>query len=50
MAKLAAWVKKAAGDWKPVLIGFNAGFDWSFVNWYFIHFTRENPLDLHRLT
>ena len=43
MAKLAAWVKKAAGDWKPVFIGFNAGFDWSFVNWYFIHFTRENP-------
>lgn len=43
MVKLAAWVKKATGDGKPVFVGLNAGFDWSFVNWYFVHFTKENP-------
>jgi len=43
MAKLAAWAKNVAGDNKLVFVGFNAGFDWSFVNWYFIHFTGENP-------
>src|SRR5688500_5716090 len=35
MAKFAAWVKKVAVDGKPVFVGLNAGFDWSFVNWYF---------------
>lgn len=26
-----------------VFVGFNAPFDWSFVNYYFHHFTGENP-------
>ncbi|WP_425619069.1 exonuclease domain-containing protein [Anatilimnocola sp. NA78] len=43
MKKLAAWVKDVAGDGKPVFVGFNAGFDWSFVNWYFNHFLKKNP-------
>ncbi len=43
MAKLAGWVMKVAGAETPVFVGFNAGFDWSFVNWYFIQFTGENP-------
>ena len=43
MAKLGAWVKQVAGTRKPVFVGFNAGFDWSFVNWYFTHFGKENP-------
>lgn len=43
MKKLLAWVKKVAGDSNPVFVGFNAGFDWSFVNWYFIRFLKENP-------
>src|SRR4051794_40748574 len=30
MTKLAAWLKKVRGDSKPVFVGFNAGFDWSF--------------------
>jgi hypothetical protein len=44
MAKFAAWVKKEAVDGNPVFVGLNAGFDWSFVNWYFIHFTVEKPV------
>lgn len=43
MKKLASWIKLIAADAKPVFVGFNAGFDWSFVNWYFIHFLSENP-------
>lgn len=43
MKKLADWVKEVVGDGRPVFVGFNAGFDWSFVNWYFIHFLKDNP-------
>lgn len=43
MAKLRDWVKKVSRAAKLVFVGFNAGFDWSFVNWYFIHFLGENP-------
>jgi len=43
MSKLRNWVKKVSKAAKPVFVGFNAGFDWSFVNWYFIHFLGENP-------
>lgn len=43
LSRLRDWVKTACGTAKPVFVGFNAGFDWSFVNWYFIHFLGENP-------
>lgn len=31
------------GSHKPMFVGFNAGFDWSFVNWYFHTYLGENP-------
>ena len=38
MEKFAAWVGEVReGRW-PVFVGFNAVFDWSFVNYYFIRF------------
>lgn len=43
MTTLRDWVKLVSGAAKPVFVGFNAGFDWSFVNWYFIHFLGESP-------
>jgi hypothetical protein len=43
MQKFADWITKAARSQKPVFVGLNAGFDWSFVNWYFIHFGGHNP-------
>lgn len=49
MRKFADWIAKAAGNQKPVFVGFNAGFDWSFVNWYFIHFTGDNPFGFSAL-
>jgi len=35
--------RKAAGPCKPVFVGFNACYDWQFVNWYLEHFTGGNP-------
>src|SRR3954470_4564737 len=43
LARFRDWVAAASADATPVFVGFNAGFDWSFVNWYFIHFLGENP-------
>jgi DNA polymerase III epsilon subunit-like protein len=43
MARLRDWLAGVCGAEKPVFVGFNAGFDWSFVNWYFQRFLGENP-------
>lgn len=43
MARFAAWLKGQAANGDPILVGFNVGFDWSFVNWYFHKFTGSNP-------
>lgn len=41
------------GKWviKPrlVMVGFNAPFDWMFVNWYMHHFVGRNPLGISAL-
>jgi len=42
MHRFAAWLKGLRK--KPlVFISDNNGFDWQFINWYFHHFTGENP-------
>ena len=28
---------------RPLFFSDNNGFDWQFINWYFIHFIEENP-------
>lgn len=43
MRRFRDWVAAVAGADKPVFVGFNAGFDWSFVNWYFHTYLGENP-------
>lgn len=43
MAKFRDWLAVACSGGQPVFVGFNAGFDWSFVNWYFHRFLGENP-------
>lgn len=40
------WVRRVSGDGTPVFVGFNATFDWSFVNWYFETFFCENPFGI----
>ncbi len=38
------WAMRTAGpDATPVFVGFNAPFDWSFVNYYFHRYLGENP-------
>ena len=43
MRRFRAWIEEVAGDAMPVFVGFNAPFDWSFVNYYFHKFIGENP-------
>jgi ribonuclease T len=47
------WVRAACGiDRNPVFVGFNAAFDWGFVNWYFMRYGNTlnpfgvSPLDI----
>jgi DNA polymerase III epsilon subunit-like protein len=44
MEDFRRWIRKTAGrDQRPVFVGFNAAFDWSFVNYYFHRYLGENP-------
>ena len=44
MTQFTDWIGDATGpDADPVFVGFNAPFDWSFVNYYLHRFTGVNP-------
>lgn len=44
MQTLTAWIKQVSGtEKKPIFVGLNAPFDWSFVNYYFHKYLGENP-------
>ncbi len=43
MADFAGWLTSVAAGAVPVFLGFNATFDWAFVNWYFLTYLGENP-------
>ncbi|MGX9176617.1 3'-5' exonuclease [Mesorhizobium sp. BHbdii] len=44
MQAFARWLSSVTGrDSTPVFVGFNAPFDWSFVNYYFHRFSDGNP-------
>ncbi|PNY78791.1 3'-5' exonuclease [Pseudomonas fluorescens] len=44
MQQFAAWVGAVGTDaGKPVFVGLNAPFDWSFVNYYFHKYLGQNP-------
>lgn len=43
------WLKGIAAQQLPVMVGFNASFDWAFINWYFHTFLGENPLGIGAL-
>jgi ribonuclease T len=43
MSGFASWVAKVANGRSPVFVGLNAGFDWSFVNYYFHRYHSGNP-------
>ena len=44
MRRFADWAKSAVPEGSaPIFVGFNAPFDWMFVNDYFMRFLGENP-------
>ncbi|MHA3771627.1 3'-5' exonuclease [Verrucomicrobiota bacterium sgz303538] len=43
MARFADWIAVNTGPARPIFVGFNAPFDWSFINWYFHRFLGHNP-------
>jgi len=42
MRNFGGWVEQVSAG-RPMFISDNNGFDWGFVNWYFHHFTGNNP-------
>lgn len=42
MEEFAIWIKESSKT-RPQFFSDNNGFDWQFVNWYFHHFTGDNP-------
>ena len=42
-ARVSSLACASAKEGKPVFVGFNATFDWAFVNFYFHHHLGENP-------
>ena len=50
MAAFAEWIKQIVEPAShPVFVGFNAPFDWSFVNYYFHHYLDHNPFGFSAL-
>ena len=44
LRRFANWVNSVTPiEVKPVFVGFNAAFDWSFINYYFHRFIGHNP-------
>lgn len=46
LAEFEEWVKSISGGQTPVFVGFNAAFDWAFVNWYFQTYLGRNPFGI----
>lgn len=46
MTMFRQWIKAVSGHSKPVFVGFNAAFDWAFVNFYFHQYLGENPFGI----
>lgn len=42
MQDFADWVAQHSQS-KPMFFSDNNGFDWQFINWYFVHFLGSNP-------
>ena len=46
MSSFRDWLELIGGDGSVVFVGFNAAFDWSFINWYFHTYVGENPFGI----
>jgi ribonuclease T len=43
MKRFEEWIDRVASGRSPVFVGLNAGFDWSFINYYFHVYLGSNP-------
>ncbi|HEY2172100.1 MAG TPA: 3'-5' exoribonuclease [Candidatus Angelobacter sp.] len=41
MTEAAGWIRKVAGNAKPILVAYPLSFDWSWLYWYFMRFSSE---------
>jgi hypothetical protein len=49
MTDVARWVQETAGIAKPVLVAYPLSFDWSWLYWYFIRYSRiGSPFEYSR--
>ena len=46
MTSFGGWIGSVASARRPVFVGFNAVFDWTFVNFYFHQFLGANPFGI----
>ena len=49
MQKLSEWTAAVSESREPVLVGFNASFDWSFINYYMHVFVGRNVFGIGAL-
>ena len=46
MTEASQWVRRIAGSAQPVLVAYPLSFDWTWLYWYFMRFSREgSPFD-----
>ncbi len=44
MQRLDVWLNRVTPpESRPVMVGYNAAFDWAFLNHYFLHYRGHNP-------
>ncbi|WP_206018354.1 3'-5' exonuclease [Roseovarius nitratireducens] len=41
MSRAADWINKVSGDNRPIFVAYPASFDWLWMHWYFLRFTRH---------
>ena len=49
MTEAHDWIKKVAGNAKPVLVAYPLSFDWAWLYWYFIRFSSKGSPFNHSL-
>ncbi|KRD22939.1 MULTISPECIES: hypothetical protein [unclassified Streptomyces] len=43
LAEFSGWVREVGAGAQPVMCGYPASYDWTFLYWYLIRFTGESP-------
>ncbi len=47
--RFSSWIDEITVGFVPIFVGFNAPFDWQFVNWYFHIFLGKNPFGINAI-